>query len=147
MAAFIQSIRPGSIVEVVDLVWLSGEGRSDRRRRQLVENMEGIEERGGRIRELSTGDETPKQTKRMLMRAYTMIGNIHRRANGTKGGRPATPMTEHEKVVQEGIWHSRRYKNNDERVTAIKKRLGWSFGPTELRKRYGPPGGQEAANT
>jgi hypothetical protein len=142
----IRSVRLGSILEVVDLVWLAGEGRGDRRKHQLVDNIEAAIEKGGKIKETSTGNATPKHKAVMLSRALAMIGKRQSAANGSKGGRPATAITDHEKVVQEGVWHSRRYKNNDERVTAIKKRNGWSFGPTELRKRYGPPGGQEAAN-
>ena len=149
LGKMIQSIRRElrSVVEVVDLHWLANPAwRADKRRLAILAWVKAIEAKGGRIRELSTGHETPDDKADMLMRAYEKASGVRSALNGTKGGRPRRPVTDHEKVVQEGVWHSRRYKNNDERVTAIKKRLGWSFGATELRKRYGPPGGQEAAN-
>lgn len=139
--AIVRSIRPGSIIEVVELHWLAGPGRADKRRRQLVKHVDTIEERGGRIREVSTGDETPRHKTRMLMRAYEKLSRSHSATSGRKGGRPPRVWTAHENAIMEGAWHRRSNKNNDERLADMRKRLGKEpLGATALRLKYGPPG-------
>jgi len=147
--ALARSVRKGTIVEVADGFLLAPiRGQTRKRREAMLERIDAIRERGGIIKCLATGYQSNEraQCNRMLLRAYEMMGRSGKGVPGKrKEGRPPTEVTQHEKDVMEGIWHSRRYKNNDERVTAIEKRIGWSFGATELRKRYGPPGGREVA--
>ena len=55
-------------------------------------------------------------------------------------GRPPTwELTNHEREIIEGIWSSRRYKNDDERATAIRKRTGKNFSLSWLRLTFGSP--------
>lgn len=143
-AKLILSVRPGSIVEAVELFLLAATtGRTDVRYRDLVAVMDEIEERGGIIRELSTGDETPKCRKRMRERARQMIIAHARRpeANGkTSTGAPRTyPRSGHDFEVMDTIQHSRRYKNDDERETAIEKQLGYCPSRVWLRQHLGSP--------
>lgn len=145
------SVRHGSIVEVTELFLLAARtGRTDVRYRDLVAAMDEIEERGGIIRELSTGDETPHNRKRMRERARQMIINHARRpeANGKiSTGAPRTfPREGHEFEVMDTIQHSRRYKNDDERRTAIKKRLGYCPSRVWLRIHLGSPHGNEQSD-
>lgn len=123
---FIRSIRKGSIVEVVDLMWLAGPGRADKRRRQLVAHVEAICAKGARIREVSTGDETPKHKSRMLMRAFEMIGRTARGLRSAENGRLskgrptlADQLSEEQKKAIRGIWESRKYKTGDAALAAI----------------------------
>jgi hypothetical protein len=39
----------------------------------------------------------------------------------------------------ENVWFSRRYKNDDERLTAIEKRIGSKPGRTWMRNKFGSP--------
>ena len=152
-AALIRSVRDGSIVEVWDAFLLAiGSGRVDVRRRDLVAVMDEIEERGGIIRELSTGDETPKHRRRLRERAFRMIGNhAQGRRSAVNGamstGRPPTwATTGHVYEGYEAIWQSRRYKNDDERMTAIVKRFGKSPSRVWLRQQFGSPHSKQAGD-
>jgi len=147
----ILSVRHGSIVEVVELFLLAATiGRTDVRFRDLVAAMDEIEERGGIIRELSTGHETPHNRKVMRERARQMIVNHARRpeANGKiSTGAPRTyPRSGHDFEVMDTIQHSRRYKNDDERETAIEKRLGYCPSRVWLRQHVGGPHDKQPDN-
>jgi hypothetical protein len=133
----IRSIRKGSVVAVYELYCLApGIGRADKRRRILAERMEAIHDRLGQIEEMNSID-YPKSGR--LLRAYEQIASSGRGRRRDKEGRPPTPWTAHELNAMETIWQSRRYKNDDERLTAIEKRLGKKPGRTWLRGRFGSP--------
>lgn len=140
----VKSVRHGSIVEVVDVFLLAQTtGRTDVRYRDLVAAMDEIEERGGTIRELSTGHETPRNRKAMRERARLMIIAHARRpeANGALStGAPRTyPREGHDFEIMCTIQHSRCYGNDDERETAIEKRLGYCPSRVWLRQHCGGP--------
>ena len=141
--------RPGSIVEVVELFLLAPvKGRTKTRRAALVERLDRIEERGGVVRELSTGHETGRKQRAMLLRAYEMISRSGKGQPGErKTGRPKSDFTAHEWSIMEGQWHSSRNKNNDERIAGMAKRMTKKpLGATTLRNKFGPPGGQKSAD-
>lgn len=142
----IHSVRPGSIVEVVDAFLLAKIiGRTDARYRDLVAAMDEIEERGGIIRELSTGDETPKARRRMRDRAREMIIAQARGRKSAENGRfssGAPPIWPKSGQVYEGyrtIWQSRRYTNDNQRITAIVNNFGDSPSRAWLRNKFGSP--------
>lgn len=143
-AALIASVRDGSIVEVCAAFLLAQTtGRVDVRRRDLTRVMDEIEDRGGIIRELSTGDETPKGRRRMRERAFEAITNHARRpqANGALStGRPATwPKSGPTYEGYRNIWHCRRYGNVNQRRTAIIRDFGDSPSGVWLRQQFGSP--------
>ena len=143
-AKLVKSVRQGSIVEVVDVFLLAQTiGRTDVRYRDLVAAMDEIEERGGTIRELSTGHETPRNRRVMRERARLMIIAHARRpeANGSisTGAPPTWPRSGPIYEGYETIWRSRRFDNDDERMTAIKKRYGKSPSRVWLRQQFGSP--------
>jgi hypothetical protein len=150
-AALIHSVRDGSIVEVYDAFLLAVPfGRADVRFRDLVAVMDEIEERGGIIRELSTGHETPKHRRKMRDRARRMITDHNRGRKSAENGKLSTgrpPTWPSSGPVYEGyrtIWESRRYDNNDERRTAIAKRFGKSPSGVWLRQQFGSPHSKQA---
>ena len=51
------------------------------------------------------------------------VGRSGREQRG-RTGHPGIQLTRHERDVAEGIWTSRRYKNDDARLTEIEKRIG-----------------------
>ena len=150
-AALVRSVRPGSIVEVVDAFLLAiAVGRTDVRGRDLVRVMDEIEERGGIIRELSTGHETPKNRRQMRERAFRMIADHARGRRSAENGKLSTgapPTWPREGHIYEGyetVWRSRQYDNDDERMTAIAKRFGKSPSRVWLRQQFGSPHSKQA---
>ncbi len=142
--ALIRSVRQGSIVEVCDAFLLAvGSGRCDVRRRDLVTVMDQIEDRGGIIRELSTGDETPKRRRRMRERAFKMISAHARGRRSAENGslsRGRPPTWPNSGQVYEGmklLWQSRRYTNDNQRMAAIAKNFGKSPSRVWLRQQFG----------
>ena len=142
----IGSVRPGSVVEVLDTFLLAVPiGRTDVRKRDLVIAMDEIEDRGGIIRELSTGDEMPKDRRRMRARAFDMITAHAKGRRSAANGALSTgaPRTwPREGPIYDGyrqIWESRRYKNDDQRLTAIRKNFGDSPSRVWLRQTFGSP--------
>ena len=143
-AKLIQSVRDGSIVEVWDCFLLaSATGRSDVRYRDLVAVMDEIEERGGIIRELSTGDETPKRRRRMRERAHRMITDHARGRRSAENGKMSTgapqrwPRSGPEYEIMAAQFHSRKNRNDNERRVAIKHKLGYSPSRVWLRQQFG----------
>jgi len=143
-AELIRSVRDGSIVEVWDCFLLaSATGRSDVRYRDLVAVMDEIEERGGVIRELSTGDETPKRRRRMRERARKMITDHARGRKSAANGALSTgapqryPRKGPEFEIMEAQWFSRKNQNDNERIAAIKQRLGYVPSRGWLRQQFG----------
>ena len=136
---WLRSLRPGSIARIYRPFLLGGgKGQTRTQRRIWVERADKVKAKPGvklvSIRPPLTGDA-------LAMRAYEEIGNVARGAAGTrKTGRPPEyEFTDHQWEVMAGMWASRRYENDDERITAIKKRFGKSPGRTTLRNKFGSP--------
>lgn len=141
--AVIRSVRQGTIVEVGELFLLApAKGHTKTRRAALVDRLDRIEERGGIVRELSTGHDTGKKQRAMLLRAYEMMGRSGQGAPGKrKEGRPKFEYTDHEWAIMEGEWHSSKHANTDERLAAMAKRMTKKpLGQTSLRIKFGPAG-------
>ncbi len=144
--ALVHSVRPGSIVEVLHAFLLAQIiGRVDVRRRDLVRVMDEIEDRGGIIRELSTGDETPKNRRRIRERAFEAICSHARGKRSAANGALSTgaPRTwPRSGQIYEGyrnIWGSRRYTNDNQRRAAIVKNFGDAPSRVWLRYEFGSP--------
>ena len=143
-AALVRSVRQGSIVEVLDAFLLAiAVGRADVRYRDLVNVMDEIEERGGSIRELSTGDETPRHRRRMRERARRMIGDHNKGRQSAGNGKLSTgapqkwPRSGPEHEIMEAQFHSRKNQNDNERMVAIKQKLGYCPSRVWLRQQFG----------
>lgn len=137
--AFIAALRPKEVVEVEELHYLApGIGRADKRRGILDMRMAAIEAKGCTFRETAPGIATTSPM-RMALRAYEQIATSGRARKRDQEGRPPFEATKHEWEVMETVWQSRRYQNDDERLTAIRKRIGKSPGRTTLRNRFGSP--------
>lgn len=144
--ALIRSVRKGTIVEVVEVGLLAPvKGRPSKRRQLMVERFELIRERGGIITELATGQQSIGKCASMIMRASEFIAKSGRARNKQgRAGQPKIEVTPHEDDIMRGIWNSRRYKNDDERMVAIEKRTGRKFKRTWLWNRYRSPTGKGA---
>ncbi len=143
-AAMVRSVRPGSIVEVLDAFLLAvGFGRCDVRRRDLVAVMDAIEDRGGIIHELSTGHETPKHRRKMRERAFRMIGDHAKGRRSAENGKlstgrpPTWPRSGPEYEVMRAEFHSRKNRNDNDRIVAIKRKLGYCPSRVWLRQQFG----------
>ena len=137
----VKSVRRGSIVEVKELHCLApADGRSDKRRRMLTERIEAIKAAGGVIREWATGHVSKGRMARMVMHAYEQIATSGRARSRPKTGRPPKwELSAHEHRVIEGIWASRHYTNDDQRLIAIEKNTGKKFSRGWLRLKFGSP--------
>ena len=141
IAALILSVRKGSVVEVTEVGLLAPvKGGPAKRRKLMAERFEAIRDRGGIIVELATGQRSIGKCASMILRGSEFIAKSGR-AGGKKGraGQPKIPVTPHEDEIMRGIWNSRRYNNDDERLTAIEKRTGRKFKRTWLWNRYHSP--------
>jgi len=137
-AALLRSVRRGSTVRVYRPFLLGGgKGRTDRQRNLWTERADAIKAKGGCLASINP----PLTGYKLIMRAYEEIGNVARgKAGRHKSGRPPEyEFTDHQWEVIAGTWTSRRYANDDERITAIKKRFGKSPGRTTLRNKFGSP--------
>ena len=146
--ALIRSIRKGTIVEVVEVGLLAPvKGGPAKRRKLMAERFEAIRERGGIVVELATGQRSVGKCASMILRGSDFIAHSGR-AGGKKGraGQPKIETTKHEDDIIEGIWTSRRYKNDDTRMAEIEKRTGRKFKRTWLWNKFGSPGGQVSAD-
>ena len=140
--ALILSVRKGSVVQVQELYCLAPTDRRPQyRRRLLAERIEAIRHRGGQIIELATGyRSTNGRLPTMLLRAYEAIATKGRhRVRDQLGRPPKWTLTPHDREIIEGVWASRRYKNDDERTVAVRKRTGKKFSTSWLRLRFGSP--------
>lgn len=144
--ALLRSVRPGSIVEVVEGFLLAPvTGKPARRRDTLLERVDAVKAKKGILHEVSTGHRSNNrsQCNRMLLRAYEMIATSGRgrksAANGALSkGRPRKKYEPDQIETMERIWFSRRYKTCDEAINAIRAKgirvkRGW------LYTRFGPP--------
>lgn len=148
--ALIRSIRKGTIVEVVEIGLLAPVNSSPAKRRKIMaERVEEIKERGGIILEKATGHRSDKgQLPRMMIRGSEFIASSGRVKNKCgRAGQPAITTTPHEDDIIDGIWHSRHYKNDKERLVAIEKRTGRKFKRTWLWNKCGSPSGQKTTDT
>lgn len=138
--ALIRSIRKGTTVQIAELFYLApGIGRPQKRRRILGERVDAIEDKGGKIQELRE----PLRRSRALLRAYEQIATSGR---ARKHDRPGAPVkwvfTPAEREVVQGIWTSRKYKNDAERTLAVQQRTGKPIARAWLRRTFGSPHGR-----
>lgn len=143
--ALIRSVRKGTVVEVVEVGLLAPiKGKPSKRRALMADRMERIKARGGSIVEVETGHSTRKgHGPRMTVRGAEFIATSGRmRGKRGRAGRPGAEYTEHELMVMESCWTSRRYKNDDERLTAIEKRLGKRPKRSWMWNKFGSPSGR-----
>lgn len=149
--ALIQSVRRGSLVEVVELYLLANaSGRTDSRKRDLLKTWDAIEKRGGAVIEQSTGrrSNNAKEAREMQAQAFEQLsrsGKGQKSArNGalSKGRMPWNPTPEVRRVC-EAEWFSRKYENDDERLAAIQAKVGKKDAPrrSTLHKYLGSPHG------
>ena len=125
--ALLRSLRPGSIVEVVETFLLAKTtGRSDARKRDLLEVVDRIEESGALIKELSTGmmSNSTKHWRQMQARAFALIVSSARGKNSaTNGryskGRPRKEYLPEQQAFISQIWFSRKYKTVVERMSVL----------------------------
>lgn len=143
--ALIRSVRKGTVVEVVEVGLLAPiKGRPAKRRQLMADRFERIKKRGGSIIEVETGLDSRKgHTPRMMVRGAEFIATSGRMA-GKRGraGRTAIEIDPHMDDVIDGLWRSRRYKNDAKRLAAIEKRTGRKFKRSWLWGRYGSPSGE-----
>ena len=146
--ALIRSVRKGTIVEVTEVGLLAPvKGGPAKRRKLMAERFELIRERGGIIVELASGQRSVGRCASMILRGSEFIAKSGQMGNKKgRAGQPKIEVTAHEDDIMRGIWTSRRYKNDDERLVAIEKRTGRKFRRTWLWNRYRSPGGQETAD-
>lgn len=149
--ALLRSVRPGSIVEVVEGFLLAPvTGKPARRRQVLLERIDAVKARKGVIHEVATGHRSNNrsQCNRMLLRASDMIATSGRgrksAANGRmskNGGRPGhlDKLTPEQRSAVGKIWDSRKYKTAEDALAAIHAlglkwiKRGWMY--THFGKR------------
>ena len=113
----------------------------------MAERFELIRERGGIIVELASGQRSIGKCASMILRGSEFIAKSGQMGNKKgRAGQPKIEVTAHEDDIMRGIWNSRRYNNDDERMVAIEKRTGRKFKRTWLWNRYRSPGGQVSAD-
>ena len=142
--------RKNCVVEVVELFLLAPRTNSPaKRRKALAAAVEEITEAGARIRELNTGDESPKNLARMMLRASDMIARSGRgkrsAINGAKSkGRPRS-FTKEQLAAARIRWFSREYKTGVEAEAAIHA-LGIKMKRTYLYNKFGPRNPRDPAD-
>jgi hypothetical protein len=129
--ALLKSMRPGSIVEVVDGFLLAPvTGKPAKRRDALLERVDAVKAKKGILHEVATGHRSNNRAEcnRMLMRAYEMIATSGRgrksAANGRlskSGGRPThrDKYTDAQWASMGKIWDSRKYDTAELALAAI----------------------------
>lgn len=139
--ALLASVRKGTVVAVADLYLLApGAFRPQKRRRLLGERIEAIQDKGGDILELATNYRASRRLPAMMLRAYERIASSGRaRAYNRPGRQPKWVLTVPERELIEGIWRSRKYKNDAERTVAIHCRSGKKPSRAWLRLTFGSP--------
>lgn len=140
--ALLRSIRPGTVVRVRRVFCLAPWRATPRKRRAtIVDRVTAVRVRAGVVLEAESGLRSDKPGwDKAMMAAYDDVATSGRgQAKRERSGRPAQEWTPHELQVMETVWQSRRYKNDDERLTAIRKRIGRTPGRTTLRNRFGSP--------
>lgn len=139
----LQSVCPGTIVEVKELHCLApAHATPAKRRRILADRIEAVAKARGVIREWSTGLVSKGSLAKMMVHATEQIAYSGRARKRAMPGRPKGFPTEGE--VYEGyrsIWNSRLYVNDFERITAIEAKYGKSPGRSWLRAQFEAPSG------
>lgn len=138
--ALFKSLRPGDVVEVLDLYVLPPATlKTFRRRRVLTERVEAIAAAGAVLVELSTGDRSDKgHTPRMMMRAYEMIGKAGQGYTGTgRKGRPPKQRSVEELRIMEFEWVNKCNKTIDDALLAMTNRGIKRHNQAELYRRFG----------
>lgn len=133
-----RSVRPGTIVRIYKPFLLGGgKGQTRTQRRIWAERADAIKAKGGKLASINP----PLTGHALTMRAAEEIGNIARgKAGKSKSGRPVEyDFTPAQWEIAEGIWQSRRYNNDDDRLDAIERRLGKRPGRSTVRNRLGSP--------
>lgn len=139
----IRSVREGTIIRVRRLFCLAPWYGSPRKRRSiLADRVDAIKENGGSILEAETQRRTDIRghLARMVMGASDDIATAGRSVSKGKTGRPPKEWTPAQRLVMESLWHSRAYKNDNERVAAIEGKLSKSPSRSSLRNMFGKPG-------
>ena len=146
--ALIRSVRKGTVVEVVEVGLLAPvKGRPSKRRNLMAERFEAIRHRGGIIVELATGHRSVGKCARMILRGSEFIATSGRAGNKRgRSGHPGIVLTPHEREAVAGIWTSRRYANDDERLTAIEKRIGKRLKRGWCWTHFGSPSGRQSTD-
>lgn len=124
--ALIASVRPGSVVEVIEMGLLAPIRATPAVRRAAVaKRVKQIADKGGLIRELATGHECRDQLPAMMMRAADFIRTAGRPTKKhTRRGKPRIEFTSEEMETISAIWFDRRHKNDAQRMAEINARLG-----------------------
>ena len=146
----VNSVRPGSIVEVAELYVLANTDlRADARKNDLLKVIAEIEGKPhlGVILEASTGrrSDNPKQSREMLAQAFAQIssGGKGRKSalNGKLSeGAPGWLPTPDEKAICVEEWFSKKNKTIDDACIRIKGRIGKRApSRTTLYKHLGSP--------
>jgi hypothetical protein len=143
--ALLASVRMGVVVAVADMYLLApGALRPQKRRRLLGERIEAIQAKGGDILELATNYRASRRLPAMMLRAYERIASSGRAGIHNRPGRqPKWVLTVPERELIEGIWRSRKYKNDAERAVAIHRRSGKKPSRAWLRLHFGSPHGRD----
>lgn len=141
--ALVASLRKADVVAVTDLyLFAPGAFRPQKRRRLLGENVEAVQKQYGDILELTTGHRAKRKLPAMMLRAYEMIAASGRkRSRPNSGAPPKWVFTPAELEVIQGLWRSRKFKNDSERTLAIQQRIGKPIPRATLRRRLGSPHG------
>jgi len=144
----IRSIRPGTIIEVIEAYLLATDGgRSDSRKRDWLKTVDEIEDKGGIIIETRTGlrSDKPKEWRQVQAMAFEQIARSGKGRNSSANGAlskgaPRWNPTPEQLDVAERQWFSRKHKTDDERMAAIQDKLGKAApSRTTMRKYFGSP--------
>lgn len=139
LAKLIGSIRPGSIVAVIELHWLvDPRWRVDKKRKALAEAVDAIEAKKGRIREVETRLETPKGKTAMLMAAFKRLA-YPTKLTGGKRGKPLK-LTAEQKEKAKVFWESRKYATAPEATAAASEAIGIKLSLRYMYEKFGPRG-------
>ena len=124
--ALIKSLRKGDVIQVLEMGLLAPTvGRPTTRREALADRVERIKARGASILEVSTGHTSRNgHLPRMMLRASEFIAHSGRVRKSDRAGRPKIAITPEQDELGEGLWRSRRFKTDKERLAAVNKRLG-----------------------
>lgn len=141
-----QSIRPGSMVEVVHLFLLAPTKGSVRKRAdEMLKRIAQVRRRGGIVIEEATGrrSDQPGKWDAALVEARERLGRSGKGAPGrSRSGRPNKIEDPALREKAENMWRSRRYKTRDEAVAAISEMLGRAINRSWCYANFGTPSGK-----
>ena len=142
----LKSVRPGSIVEVVEGFLLAPMGGKPRYRRDtMLDRVDAVKAKGAVLHEVSTGHRSNNrgECNRMLLRAFEMIATSGRgrksAENGARSkGRPEKQFSKEQMDAAERIWFSTRYKTRSAAILAIQA-LNIPMTKSYLYNHFGKP--------